>query len=344
VEVLECHNLKNEINQLALLLYPPDLLNEKFLIKIRDCVFKLAESHPLKKWLRWISQGRKVDEKFKDDYTFLVEVVNSPFNLITDGRIKKRISEYLIGMVEDTLPEKFLKSYLYLMIGNVTRSDNLLKKIITTAPRINWKNKHGESLEHRIGKELIKQIFLKFSRHPADRKIFKLVVLYLQSYYNDQGILEVSDGVDTKDLETKLFLKTTEILAPELVKFLKLSSMKEAKRAAELRTLPSSHQSDAYWIWPFLETDKISTSDYVNTLKEIEEEDSIWYIYTISDERVSETLAKQSINHFLPGYRGVLKTMLDDSDDFMLALFKLVELGDINSEMVQKTIKQMINE
>lgn len=341
---MECADLKNDVNQLALLLFSPELLNEKFLIKIRDCVVKLADKHPLKKWLKWMSQSRRVEDNLKDQYSFLVEIVSSPFNLITDGAMKRRISGYLIGMPEETLPELFLKSYLYLMIGNVTRSDNLLKKIILTPPRFNWGRKQGASLEHRIGKEQIRQIFQKLAHHPADRTVFQLVALYIQSYYNENLILELADDVDTKDLEAKLYLKSVEVIAPELVKFIRASSLKMEKRMSELKASQFPLKEQAYWIWPFLEMTPLSSSDLSAILAALEKEDHLWNIYLISEETISETLAKQSINHFLPRHRGDLKAMLDRSEDFMLALYKLIELGDISSEIIEKTIMHIANE
>jgi hypothetical protein len=305
---------------------------------------KLSENHPLKKWLKWMSQSRKVEDKFKDQYSFIVEIVNSPFNLITDNTLKKRISSYIIGMPEETLPELLLKSYLYLMIGNVTRSDNLLKEIISRPPRFNWRRKAGNSLEHNIGKEQIRQIFQKLSHHPADRKVFQLVSLYLQSYYNENSILQLADEVDTQDIEQKLILKSVESIAPELVKFIQLSSVKLEKRAVQLKTTHLPLKEQAYWVWSFLEISPLSSVDLQNTLQILEKEDRLWYIYLISEETISETLAKQSINNFLPRHRRELRTMLDSTEDFMLALYKLIELGDINSEIIEKTIKHISDE
>ncbi len=295
----------------------------------------------MKKWLRWISQSRKVEDKFKKDYFFLVEIANSSFNLITDADVKKKISEHVSGMAEETIPELFFKSYLYLMIGNITRSDNLLKKIISKPPRFIWRRKNKETIEHRIGKEFVRQIFLKFSRHPADRKIFHLVVLYLQSYFNEQSLLELSAEVDTKELKSKMSLKAVEILAPQFVNFLRISSMNQEQRMTELSIDRFPIKQQAYWLWPFLTIGQLPSTDVINICKEIEKEDMLWYIYTISEETISEIFARQSSNTFLPKYRGILTLMLNDSEYFMMALYKLIELGDINSEMLKKTIQQM---
>jgi hypothetical protein len=259
-------------------------------------------------------------------------------------KVRKRISGFLLEMPEESLAEIFLKSYLYLMIGNVTRSDNLLKKIFSTPPRLNWRGKIGESLGHRIGKEFIRQVFQKLGRHPADRKVFKLTILYIQSYFNEPSLLELADEVDTKDLEAKLPLKAVEVMAPELVQFLRISSMNQEKRKAGKEVEGFDLKEQAYWLWPFIEIGPVSSSNILKVLQFIEARDELWYIYLISEQSISDTLAKQSINSFLPGQRGRLKKILDHPEDFMLALYKLIELGDISAEIVEKTIKQLVHE
>jgi hypothetical protein len=298
----------------------------------------------LKRWLRWVSKGPILDEKFKDEHTFLTEMANSHFNLITDSKIKIRISKYLIGMPEDALPEILLKSYLYLMIGNITHSDNLMKKFIQNPPALNWEKSTGDGiLAHRVWKEVAQQIILKLSHHPADRKIFHLLVLYLKNYYNEESVLKLIEDVDTSELESKLSLRTIEVIAPDLVHSIRLVSIKDDRRLQFLSPDQFQFNAQAYWVWPFFEINPFPSFDIFPVLNDLRKQDELWYIYLSSDEQIREKLAKQSYSTFLPGHRAFLKSKLSERKYFMMALFKLIEMGDISSEIIGKTVEYIVS-
>jgi hypothetical protein len=98
------------------ILYPPDRLNEKFLIKIRQCILKLPDDNPVKRWLKNVVTVERLTAEEQKKAAFLTEILTSKFNLITDLVIKNKIIEVLIDVPENTAGEKLLKSYLYLMM------------------------------------------------------------------------------------------------------------------------------------------------------------------------------------------------------------------------------------
>ena len=140
------------------------------------------------------------------------------------------------------------------MIGNVTRSDNILREIIATSPRENWeKTGLRASHFHKLAIENVSQLFMKLSRHPADRRSFELLSLYLQNFYNDEALLSLAESVDTSDVVSKLNLKYVKGLAPSFVDYLRLSQTRDNLRFKNLRKLsiyPPKMQSD--WVWAFL--------------------------------------------------------------------------------------------
>ncbi len=323
-----------------MLLHPPEVINEKFLIRLRDCVVKLPEGHALKRWLRWIgslqAQGRTLEEQTGS--RFLTEIINSQFNLITDLQVKNRIIDALSEIPDETLPELLLRSYLYLMIGNVSRSDAILRDFITTAPRVNWeRSAFRASRYHRIARDQAQQILTKLARHPADRTIFQLLLLYLRSYYNDPALLRMVDGIETSELEAKLDLRFTLALAPELIHFRRLLRLPDMFRVRELRgpKLPLPEQSS--WVWPFMDVAPLVSEALLPELQRLESRDQLWLIYLLDDERLADLYSRKAGKSFLPGRRKFLKEGLEAEASFMLCLYKLIELGDIDEALVRKT-------
>ncbi len=346
IDQINCADLANEVHQLGLILHPPEVINEKFLIKMRDCVLKLGETHPLKKWMKWSAGNRVLSKIELEKRTFLNEIINSQFNLITDLKIRNQIINVLQLIPEETLAEQILKSYLYLMIGNITRSDNILRNIMATSPRVNWeKTGLRASHYHRLAIEHADQLFIKLSKHPADRRTFELFSLYLQSFYNDKSLIRIAENVDTSDVESKLGLKYIKGLAPSFVDFLRLSRKSQNDRFKNLRKLklyPLDMQS--YWVWSFLDINPL-VSDVMNPeLQRIEKEDQMWFIYLMDNEKLADLYSLKKGKSFLPGRRPYLKTALEDHHSFMLALYKLIELGDIDSDLVLKATEHLTHE
>lgn len=346
IEEINCSDLNNEVYQLGVVLHPPELVNEKFLIKLRDCFLKLEESHPVKKWMKWMSKSKPLNKKELKIQGNLTDIINSQFNLITDFKVKNQIVKILYEIPENTLSEKVLKSYLYLMIGNIARSDNILREFIDTSPIENWKKSRvSESFYHKLSSSLMTQLFTKLSQHPADRRSFELFCLYLQNYYNDESLLTIAGNIDTSAVEAALDLNYTEVLAPSLVKFIRLSRMSENHRMRLLRNfekVPLSEQS--YWIWPFINIDPLVSEALNPELLRLEKEDELWFIYLMDNEKLADFFSKKHGKSFLPSRRPYLKSNLDNPQVFMLSLYKLIELGDINKDLVQKTTEYITHD
>lgn len=345
IEEITCDDLKNDVYQLGVILYPPEKFNEKFLIKLRDCVLKLPDSHPVKRWMKDVAEVKPLTKKEQRTQDFVKEILNSQFNLITDLKVKTEIINVLNDIPENTLPEELLKSYLYLMVGNIARSDNILRSIMNTPPRVNWeKTGRAGSLFHRVAKEDIRQIFAKLGRHPADRKTFQLFILYLQSFYNDTELMAITDGIETSEAEARLNLKIMESLAPSFINYLRLSRMNESRRIALLRSTKFPHEEQSYWFWPFLDIDPFISDSMVGELERLEKQDELWFIYLLENEKLADLFSKKSGRSFLPGRRPFLKQSLNSKASFMMSLYKLIELGDINESLVQKTTEHLTND
>ena len=277
---------------------------------------------------------------------FLTEIINSKFNLITDQEIKKRIISILGSSPEKTLPEVILKSYLYLIMGNITRSDNLLKEFILSPPRVNWERiglKAG--FIHVLAKEQMLQLIKKMAKHPADRKVFGMLMLYLQNYYNDPALEPFIDEANVSEVEKKINLRYVENISPSFVHFLRMQDLEESKRIISLRDqtkYPVEEQS--YWMWAFLDIDPLVSVSMNNELLRLEKEDELWFIYLMSNEKIADAFSSKSGRGFLPGRRPFLKEGLNSDREFMMSLYKLIEIGDINQDLVQRTVNKIVYE
>jgi hypothetical protein len=333
-----CEDLKSETTQLGIILFPADRLNEKFLIKIRQCILKLPEDHPVKRWLKDVARPPKLSSEEQKKAAFITEILTSKFNLITDLSVKNRIIEVLIDVPENTLGEKLMRSYLYLMIGNVTRSDNILRSMMREAPVKSWKGfTTRPTYYHRLAMENLSSMITKIAKHPSDRKTWELFSLYLEEFMNDPRLLEELNDHAASDLEGKLSLLSVKRIAPELANYVELKKLDEQKLSARLRSKEISYAEQAYWEWYFLPIDSVISEEFLPELSTIEEKDPLWFIYLMENEKLSDFYSGKTGKAFLPGKRHLLRELLKKDDDFMLALWKLIELGDIDQKLVSDT-------
>lgn len=340
VNQLNCADLKNEVRQLGIVLYPPELINEKFLIKIRECVPKLPEEHPVKRWLKAVVKIEKRSKEEQETAIFLSEVLNSRFNLISELDVRTKIINLLLELPADTLAEKLLKSYLYLIIGNITRSDNILQEFINRPPYVNWQGfRIKKSFFHQIASENIEQIFVKLANHPADRRVYHLFAQYLLHFYKNDSFLALISDHQGPELKDQLDLKFIEKFSPPLVHHLRLLRENETGRMLKLmnaKDIPFREQ--IFWHWPFLDIDPVVSPDLVEELRKTEEEDQLWFLYLMDNEKLVDSYAKKTGRALLPGRRQYLHGLLNSPRTFMLSLFKLIEMGDIDQGLVNTTI------
>lgn len=335
-----CGDLKSDITQLGIILFPADRLNEKFLIKIRQCILKLPENHPVKLWLKKAVQPVPQSAADQKKAAFITEILTSKFNLITDLTVKNKIIEVLIDVPEKTFAEELMKSYLYLMIGNVTRSDNILRKLMRESPIRSWEGfSTSPSFYHRLAIENQASMIAKMSRHPSDRKTFELFSLYLSSYMNDPKLIEELSDNEVNQLEGKMGLLSVERIAPELVHYLRFKNLDEQHLVTRLRKGTIPFHVQAYWLWYFLPIDSFISEALLPELSTIEEKDPLWFVYLMENEKLSDFYASKTGKAFLPGKRHLLRAQLEKPESFMLALWKLIELGDIDQKLVQDTAR-----
>jgi hypothetical protein len=327
------------------MLFPTNFFNEKFLIKIRQCVVDLVDLHPLKVWMKSLNRAKREDETKVKKREFLVEVLNSPFNLITDPNMRKNIVDLLSEIPHQTIPEKILRSYLYLMLGNVARSDNIFLEIINEYPVKYWMGKsEGISFFHEISLKHLEQIFLKLSKHPTDRKAFQLFVLYVRSFFNQDDLLEMVNQYDTNEVESGLNLKSIEISAPLLVKFLKFKSLSQKQKTNFFIKNNVTIKDQLFLMIPFLDVEVTNPDAIYQELLHIEKENELWFIYLMSDENLFNIYANKSGKRFLPGRREFLKKELKSSGSFMMSLYKLIEFGDFGEEIINKVATKISHE
>jgi hypothetical protein len=336
---LSCDQFSNEVHQMAIILYPTDAFNEKFLIKVRNCVVKLKEGHPLKQWLNRVAKPDSTLAANQEDITFLNEVINSQFNLITDLKMKEKIILKISSIPDNSLPEKLLRSFLYLMLGNVSRSDNILREITARPPFINWQGYSGiKSDYHKLARNNLNKILQKIFNHPADRRSAELLGLYFTSFFNDPQLIEMITDLKSGSLDgAELSLRYVERISPSFVHYLRFTRFSDERRIKNLRDLerfPLSEQ--AYWDWAFLDIDPLISDHMLQELNTIEKQDKLWFIYLMDNEKLSDWYIAKMHRSFLTGKRQFLRSQLEEKSLFMLSLFKLIQSGDIDAELIKQ--------
>lgn len=328
-----------------MVLYPPDRLNEKFLIKIRQCILNLPDTHPVKRWLKNVAKVDRMSAVEQKKAAFLNEILTSKFNLITDLGTKNRIIEVLIDVPEYTLAERLLRSYLYLMIGNVTRSDNILKEMMGNPPFKSWAGYSvSPSLYHRLTLDNLQSVIGKIANHPSDRKTWELFGNYLREFTNDPKLIDELNEHEGGQLEGKLQLESVGRISPDLVQFLRLKRLEENALAGRLRNKSIPVERQAWWVWYFLPINSVISEEFLPELATLEEKDPLWFIYLMENEKLSDFYATKTGKAFLPGKRQILRTQLENEKHFMLALWKLIELGDIDQKLVNDTARFLAHE
>ena len=337
IEKFNCQKLESEVFQLAVVLYPTDRFNERFLIKVRDCMLKLSDSHPIKRWLKFQSIKAASKPQDQKQIDFLNEILNSPFNLITDQKVKKDVIDLIAVTPENTKSERLLKSYLYLMIGNITRSDNLLKSLINLSPREFYKEDgHKSSFFHRLTVENLDKVLKKFSRHPADRLTFYLLTEYLRIYSNNPDLVAMTEDLDDNWKE-KIRLTYAERSAPNIVGMIRLTRMGEKRRVKILRSDKYSLEVQGLWFWPYLEIDPLISEAMASQIKNFDSSDPLWATYLLANERLADLYYKKG-GVPLNRRRGFLRKNLENKSDYMMSLYKLIELGDIDQGIVNSVV------
>ncbi len=304
----------------------------------------LRKNHPIKKWLTFIKLSKKpgIEEQAKID--FLNEILNSPFNLITDQNLKKSVISIINEAPKNTPFEKLLLAYLYLMIGNVTKSDNILKEMIHESPRVFYSDFVAKpSYFHRLSSNNIDKILSKMSNHPADRVTFFLFKKYGKTYFNKQDLINLLDDNSLKKLEEKLALSYTEAISPELVGAARLSEMSSQKRSQYELEKNYSSKVKREWFWPFLDYPASYNQQMLQDIFEAEKSDPLWALYLINDEAKADLYLKKG-GRSLQQRRHFFRSNLSGRKDFMLTLFKMIEMGDIDESLVEQVSHFLTNE
>ena len=344
IENFECARLDSAIGQIAILLYPSEQYNEKFLLKIRNCVLSLKKDHLLKKWLEQISQKKIFSKTEANKMEFLEQIFNSPFNLITDQKIKKEVIQLIADIKGKTSIEKVVKSYLFLMIGNLTQSDNIIKSLLSKSPREFYTASADiHSIYHDLGILHLERILEKLSKHPADRITYALFLEYLKSYTNSPTLLKTIDSLDMSDHKKRFDLKYTENIAPEFLSYLRMKESTSNEKISAIQKNKYSFEFLAYWIYPFLNVEYHTQFDINQSIKKLSQDDILWFSYLVMDEKIADSSIKNDVMN-PDKMRKELRLQLQHKAEFMLVLYRLLQIGDIDKTLVESIMNYKKNE
>jgi hypothetical protein len=336
---IACEDLSRESVQLGLILYPADAFNERLLLRMRQCGSSLPETHPVRRWLDWLAQARPLSEREQGIMGFLSEVLNSRYNLITDLEVKNRIIDILVEVPEHTVAERLLKSYLYLMIGNITRSDNLLREFVRRPPWQNWVGFSSRtSFFHRLASENLDQILAKLAGHPSDRGSYALFNRYLREIANDAPVIGRLEEHRSDALTGKLRLAATRHLAHDYVRLIELRESPEQRQLALLKDATPEFRT--HWAWYFIAPPAAAAPMVAEDFARAQKADLLWFLYLSDGEAGPRSDLDARPESHLP----FLRQQLKEPGRFMLALSKLIEAGAIDAALVEETLAFMAHD
>ena len=345
-EELDCSKLNDEVTQLGIILFPQDQQNENFLKRLRDCVLPLSDNHPVKKWLKKSSSRKSIQapQEVLEKLEYIDSLLNSGFNLITAPEQKNKIVTIINSLDEEHLPQRILQSYLYLLIGNVSRSDALLMKTYNISPFVYWtkypydKNVWSEAISLRIAK-----IFERLSKHPADRTNFFLFTKYMYEFFNDENLRASAEQYFDDDvLKTKMGLKVYQVRTGPFASYIQyeLGSPRKRRNGVRADVLNKSHK-DFPWYWYFFEEfHALPKNEKALVLTPYFEDPSndsqLFFQFMANSDSVLETFYQGRGQSAIKAKRHFFLQLSKDKEYWWISLFNLIEMGDINQEMVQK--------
>ena len=156
-------------------------------------------------------------------------------------------------------------------------------------------------------------------------------------------MLEILDDIRPDNMKKKLGLSYTLNTSPDFVGYLRLLDMSDKRKMKNLRMKKYSYEMQSLWVWAFIDIDPLISEFMVQRMKKLETEDPLWLIYLLSDEKLSDMYFK---NGGLPISRRrlFLRGHLDVKEDFMMTVYKLIEIGDIDDGLVNSVTQYMLRE
>ncbi len=200
------------------------------------------------------------------------------------------------------------------------------------------------SFYHRLAVANLSSIMNKMASHPSDRKIWALFSNYLAEFTNDPKLLDEISNNEGSQLEGKLQLEAVKRISPDLIHYLRLKRLEEKRLANRLRRRSIPMTTQSYWIWYFLPIDSVVNEEFIPELAMIEDKDPLWFLFLMENEKLSDFYSQKTGKAFLPGKRQLLRKLITDKKTFMPALWKLIELGDIDQKLVNNTASFLSHE
>ncbi len=316
-----------------------------FLIKLRECLPQIASNVSLNAWYSHLTEAKK-NLLNPEEEKLLLDVIFSQFNLIIDKNIKSKIIKVIQELNEESLDQIILKSYLYLIIGNTARSDNLLKNFFLTRPFENWKRKNNlKSKYSQIIKNNFGQILKKIKNHPSDRAYFQYFCEYLYTFYTLEdfyGVNQFCSGIDNFEKINNEYSRN--IFFP-FSNYLSFDFFNQDKKI-EFLLEEFKKDKDIFfsWYWPLWTEINYFRPEVLDELNQIEKKDEFFVIFILNNNLLIDLYTQRFKKSSIYGRVSLLKKYFENRSTAMLSLYKLLESGYVDSYLVDYMSRYLIDE
>jgi hypothetical protein len=322
------------------------LINENFLLKLRKCKEQIQKDKELSEWHFWIFKNKNIQFQnidIQEKEKFLKEIIYSNYNLILDQNVKDKIIKSIFEINSKGLDGILLQSYLYLMIGNVTKSDLLLRSFMKKSPFNNWERiSISNRWIYNLTYESLSQIFKKISNHPADRRTFHLFCLYLEHFFPLTFGKEESNYCHSKDIKSELSKKIIYSFAPDFAESVEFSSLSIGDKMNYINKLEfDKYQNFLEWNWPYLGEITSIHENFYKFMHGLEEENYLFFSFVLTNPVLIDSYIRKMSKRFMKGRIYSLKKSLNDSKFTMLAIYRLLQEGYVGDDIPEILIHNL---
>lgn len=327
-------------------------MNENFLLKMRECLFDLPSDHILKKWIKLNGKLKSPkDEKLEKKIQLILKKDDQYTNTNQDLKSLKKnhkrllVSEVLELIEGEGLIENFFRAFLYNEIGNTAKSNRMLLKIIQVYPFDFWlKSSRRRSFLSYFCFKNLELLLSRMSQSDHHLGPLNLFILYLKKFTNDSQILEV---LKKRDFTSEKYFFKHHLYEKSLSPFLKyyfwsdvFEKYQELQKKFPNKFSPLLKKEIFSWHLPYAENNLLEQRFQNNEIKETLRSFShkLQILYLLENKKLLKMYSQENGFGYFSRHRKYFHSLINQNEAFMPVLYKLIEYGDINSQLVRKTL------
>lgn len=342
--------MKDPAFRLALLLHNPLHANEVMLLSLRDCLGSLPHTDPFKRWY-----ARKSNVKTSQELMGVLESLQGSLqNAWTAEKLNEKQKLAVVRMLdvlEDQPPYldlTILQIVGYQKLGNWARAEELIRRWLTLSPldRMEQTPARRDALARHM-REHIEMFLEGLVQGREDRVIIEMFFAGLREYITDTTVTDAVkkfQNLDEEEMLQKLTLRYHRTQAPAFVNWFLNRHLTEARYTRFVdRLLKSPKAAERIWVFlGRLPENSVQREALAKLLLENKKTDGKLFNVLADDPSLAPVLARlepAAMKNLIKERRQYFMSSYARNGD-ILALAKLVEMGQINEELISELLSR----